>query len=58
MLERRERLLFVNKKKQKNFFHLGHAGFTATGPNKQKFFAPLFFKKAAAFLSPAKPVGL
>jgi hypothetical protein len=25
-------LLFVNKKKQKNFFHLARAGFNATSP--------------------------
>jgi hypothetical protein len=50
------RLLFVNKKKQKNFVSLGRAGVSATDPSKQKFFALLFFKKAAAFLSPAKPV--
>jgi len=37
----------VNKKKQKNFINLGPAGFTATGPVSKKFFAPLFFKKAA-----------
>jgi hypothetical protein len=49
---RRKGLLFVNKKKQKNFFHLGRAGFSASGPEEQKFFAPLFFKKAAAFLFP------
>jgi hypothetical protein len=42
------RLLFVNKKKQKNFVNLGRAGFVATGPVSKKFFAPLFFKKAAA----------
>jgi len=40
----------VNKKKQKNFVVLGRAGFTATGLVEQKFFAPLFFKKAAALL--------
>jgi hypothetical protein len=34
----------VNKKKQKNFINLGHAGFTATGPQSQKVFAPLFSK--------------
>jgi hypothetical protein len=54
MSKRRGRLLFVNKKKQKNFFQLGRAGF-ATGPAKQKFFAPLFFKKAATFLFLFKP---
>jgi hypothetical protein len=48
MLKRRARLLFVNKKKQKNFAHLGPCGFNAAGPNEQKFFAPLFFKNAAA----------
>jgi hypothetical protein len=36
----------VNKKKQKNFVKLGRAGFGATGPNQEKFFAPLFFKKS------------
>jgi hypothetical protein len=56
MFRRRGRLLFVNKKKQKNFFKLSHAGFAVTGPAKQKFFAPLFFKKAASFLFQAEPV--
>jgi hypothetical protein len=58
MFKRRGRLLFVNKKKQKNFFKLGRAGFVATGPAKQKFFAPLFFKKAASFLFQAEPIRL
>jgi hypothetical protein len=58
MSKRRGRLLFVNKKKQKNFIKLGRAADTATGPAKQKFFAPLFFKKAAPFLSPLKPIML
>jgi hypothetical protein len=58
MSKRRGRLLFVNKKKQKNFVNLGRAGDTATGPAKQKFFAPLFFKKAATFLFPLKPIML
>jgi hypothetical protein len=40
----------VNKKKQKNFFKRDRAGDTATGPVEKKFFAPLFFKKAATFL--------
>jgi hypothetical protein len=44
----RGRLLFVNKKKQKNFFDLGRAGFNASVPKSQTFFAPLFFKKAAS----------
>jgi hypothetical protein len=51
MFQRRRRLLFVNKKKQKNFFKLGRAGCTATGPGEQKFFAPLFFKKAVPAFS-------
>jgi hypothetical protein len=58
MSKRRGRLLFVNKKKQKNFVKRGRAGDTATGPAKQKFFAPLFFKKAATFLFPLKPIRL
>jgi hypothetical protein len=48
----------VNKKKQKNFVKLGCAGFTATGPAEQTFFVPLFFKKAATFLFPLKPIML
>jgi hypothetical protein len=36
------RLLFVNKKKQKNFANLGRAGFGATGLKSKKFLAPLF----------------
>jgi hypothetical protein len=47
MSKRRGSLLFVNKKKQKNFIKLGRAGFVPTGTSKPKFFAPLFFKKAA-----------
>jgi hypothetical protein len=50
------RLLFVNQKKRKNFFLLGRAGFSAMGPSEQKFFAPLFFKKAAAFLFQLSPI--
>ena len=34
LCKQRGRLLFVNKKKQKNFFKLGRAGFTATGPEE------------------------
>jgi hypothetical protein len=41
MSKPRGRLLFVNKKKQKNFCHLGRAGFSATGPSDQTFLAPL-----------------
>ena len=50
MSKRRGRLLFASKKKFSASF--GRAGGSATGPNSQKFFAPLFFKKAAACLLP------
>jgi hypothetical protein len=50
MFKRRGRRLFVNKKKQENFFTLGRAGFVAPGPSEQKLFAPLFFKEAASFV--------
>ena len=48
MSRRRGRLLFVNKKKQKNVYELGRACVSASAPGENKFFAPLFFKKAAA----------
>jgi hypothetical protein len=42
----------VNKKKQKNFDNLGLRRTKIPAQEEQKFFAPLFFKKAAAvFLS-------
>jgi hypothetical protein len=44
------RLLFVNKKKQKNFVTLGRAGFMATGP-VSKTFLRRFFQKAAPFFT-------
>jgi hypothetical protein len=47
----KKELLFVNKKKQKNFVNLGRAGFTATGSVSQKAFAPLF-SKSGHFLPP------
>jgi hypothetical protein len=50
----RRRLLFVNKKKQKNFVKLDRAGFSATGPVSKKFLRR-FFQKAAAFLFPIAP---
>jgi hypothetical protein len=56
MFKQRGRLLFVNKKQQKNFFPLRRAGFVATGPSEQKFFAPLFSKKAASLLFQAEPI--
>jgi hypothetical protein len=49
-LNQRGRLLFVNKKKQKNFVELGPCRFSATGPKSKKFLRR-FFQKAATFLS-------
>jgi hypothetical protein len=40
----------VNKKKQKNFFNLGRAGFDATGPISRKFLRRFFQKAAASFV--------
>ncbi len=37
----KEALLFVNKKKQKNFFNLDRAGGNARGPQEQTFFGYL-----------------
>jgi hypothetical protein len=45
---RKKALLFVNKKKQKNFVTLGPCRFSASGPESQKFLRR-FFQKAAAF---------
>jgi hypothetical protein len=53
---RRGRLLLVNQKRQKNFFHLGRAGFTAAGPAPTEVFGAACFKTAAAFLFSFKPV--
>jgi hypothetical protein len=49
---------FLKKAAQKLLLKLGRAGFAVTGPAKQKFFAPLFFKKAATFLFSLKPIML
>jgi hypothetical protein len=49
---------FLEKAAQKLLLKLGRAGFAVTGPAKQKFFAPLFFKKAATFLFSLKPIML
>jgi hypothetical protein len=45
---RQKRLLFVNKKQQKNVFSLGRAGFNVFGPVSKKFLRR-FFQKAASF---------
>ena len=39
---------FCEQKVAKKLFQLGRAGDTDTGPKSKTFFAPLFFKKAAA----------
>jgi hypothetical protein len=46
----KEALLFVNKKKRKNFVNLGRAGVSATGPEEQKFLRRFFQKAPAYFL--------
>jgi hypothetical protein len=38
----KQRLLFVNKKKQKYFINLGRAGFAATGQKSKKFLRRFF----------------
>jgi hypothetical protein len=48
--QKKGRLLFVNKKKQKNFINLGRAGFTAASPVSKKFLRR-FFQKAPAFFA-------
>jgi hypothetical protein len=45
-----KRLLFVNKKKQKNFCNLNHAVPNTWGPFEQKFFGSFFQKRTASFL--------
>jgi hypothetical protein len=45
-----EGLLFLKKKKQKDFCSLGDGRFGRPALMEQKFFAPLFFKKAASCL--------
>jgi len=54
-LRRRKSLLFVNKKKQKNFVNLGFADLSMVGfdPFGQKFFASFFQKRC--FLSRLEP---
>jgi hypothetical protein len=47
--EGKKALLFVNKKKQKNFVNLGCVGFTAMGPKSQKFLRRFFQKAATSF---------
>ena len=41
----KEELLFVNKKKQKNFMSLGHGRRNIPAPVYKKFFGSFFLKK-------------
>jgi hypothetical protein len=45
----RKQLLFVNKKKQKNFFTLDRGVGNTRGPEEQKFFGSFFQKRTAFF---------
>jgi hypothetical protein len=47
----------VNKKKQKNFFTLGRAGFNAAGPVSKKFLRR-FFQKSGSLAVSAEPIRL
>jgi hypothetical protein len=47
---RQDKRFFFEKKKQKTFGLLDHAGFTATGPDAQKFFGSFFQKRTSSFL--------
>jgi hypothetical protein len=51
--KRKERLLFVNKKKQKNFYMLGHGRCRrhCPWPSIEEVFAPLFSKSGRLPLS-------
>jgi hypothetical protein len=51
---RKQALLFVHKKKQKNFALLGHGHCRRhrTWPSVQKFFGSFFQKRTASFSSP------
>jgi hypothetical protein len=53
-LEGKQRLLFVNKKKQKYFAPVGVGTAVAKAHSKQTFFASFFQKEALASLSTAK----
>jgi hypothetical protein len=44
MLSRKQALLFLKKKKQKDFFQSGPVALAAPGSSKKKVFAPLFSK--------------
>jgi hypothetical protein len=44
-VKQKQALLFVNKKKQKNFINAGAGDFTDAGPTYNKIFLVLFLKK-------------
>jgi hypothetical protein len=48
---RESKRFFFEKKKQKTFMSLGLGRQNPRGPDSQKFFAALFFKKARTFSS-------
>jgi hypothetical protein len=58
MSEPRRRLLFVKKKKQKDFFKLGHAGFNAAGPAQTKVFCAAFLQKSGRLPVSSSPISL
>jgi hypothetical protein len=49
ILEGKQSLLFLKKKKQKNFLYCGRWHARATARSKQKFFASFFQKRSAFF---------
>jgi hypothetical protein len=54
---RKEGLLFLKKKKQKDFYEFSTGRSDIPALKEQKFFAPLFFKKAAACFLPFAATG-
>jgi hypothetical protein len=53
-LGRKQAVLFLKKKHQKNFYlRWGVAGDAAKAQRNQKSFAELFFRKATAYLPPS-----
>jgi hypothetical protein len=57
-LEAKGKASFLKTRSKKLFFNLGRAGFSGMGPKEQKFFEPLFSKKAAHFLLLLAPIRL
>jgi len=46
---KKQEVAFLKKSSAKDFFHFGLRCFKRPALKEQKFFAPLFFKKAASF---------